>query len=380
MISLESQRSLGGDCRVLGAADTGGILISRQTQKETLIYLRQKNGQEIIALSLPKHADLINADISSDQEFVTFTERLSSKSEIFYSMWIYDIQSGIHSKEIRSKNPMLGIFVPGKDCQLLHYLDGRISHLAVSMHRKSIELQKMRGGIHLPEVLGMQYSKIDNILHVVYRSDDSTQYIRVQFPHVVGKVVKYKVYIHEASILPPELSLYPLQSNHLSIYQPFCNRFFFQSVNDSLLFVQQLYKGSYLRFAITLYPSTDNKVVSVRSAPPDIPISFLVRESLLFIFAPNTFLCLVDVRGHKFDVYLLPKGAAVMGASPCSTSISNSNYLVDLDSCELLSMNLNANIILSAIQDPMLWDVLGITSAVLLNEAFLADVFDLFKE
>ncbi|OHS98760.1 hypothetical protein TRFO_01794 [Tritrichomonas foetus] len=217
------------------------------------------------------------------------------------------------------------------------------------------------------------------------------------------------IQLHPKSVLPPSISLHfdytaindPTTSNiNLNIFKlPFyrCNSkdstFFVAKYHAKTCFVQQIFqnKESCISFNVSCYPKFFNRNFSVPGVNSTLPLSFLQQDSILFVFVPNCFVCLIDFSTSPPNVSLLPKEYATtytLSSFSASTNFFNNKYLINLDNSTFTTSSLkvykvsidfsspNSIPLLLPIINRTSWDAFANICARIHNPSLLASVFN----
>lgn len=225
--------------------------------------------------------------------------------------------------------------------EMLHFVGSRLNHIVVTSKndQKRLTIEKLRGGIHIPNVKFWQFCRKDSILFVIYENSGMNVLSQFQFhlyqsvtslskSEIVHKDRKLKnvayqcipigrkesifVQIQKFSVLPDELSFYPAVNNpSLPFFRHnFCRySFFVAKFKSKICLVQQLFanKESCISFNVSCYPKFFNRNFSVPGVYSMLPLTFMQKESILIVFVPNQFICLIDFSLTPPNVSILPQ-------------------------------------------------------------------------
>lgn len=171
------------------------------------------------------------------------------------------------------------------------------------------------------------------------------------------------IQIAATSALPGELALKATSSLVLPFYRPTDYRFYVYRHDRIVCFVQQLFEGveSSCAFSVSIYPNGYNRIIFVPGVGGDLPLCFIGYDSIVAVFVPNYFLCIVNLSKNPPLISILPKGFA---ASMCGRCCSNSpieNHIIDLDSAEVFEVRFDfaASALLLPILTKPSWDVIA---------------------
>ena len=143
-------------CRVLGATYDNKLLMLVNTTSQTSVEEVSSKGESTTVISFKKYIDIVSAHLSEDHELCHLTERIPSPKGFSFISTIYHIFGNAKSKEIQYDSPIDGFFLPGSAngvYQMIHVIGNRLTHLKITISKRSVEMEKLRGGIHIPNLI-----------------------------------------------------------------------------------------------------------------------------------------------------------------------------------------------------------------------------------
>lgn len=378
-----------GRIRVLGDTWDGCLLFSVTSTTFTSVEMVDKDQVATTVISFPKFIDLVNADLSNDRRLVHLTERLKTSEGYVYISVIHDIQTLAKSKDFRHNQPMMGIFHPvtiGESYQLIHIVGQRVTHLAVTVSNRHVDIEKVRGGINIPNVIYWNLDRDKEIFSAIFQKAPKIAYLaEYKFNgNSTPSQPPYQILYFPNSALPLELALHPSSHLQLPFYRNFANRFFIHRYKNTTCLIQQLFdsKQGNLSFSISTYPHIFNRVVTVPQVQADLPICSDVFNSIVIVFVPNEFMIVIDISSKPPVLSFLPKQFATSFCSSCAASLPIKHHLVDLDLSEVVKYNIDfsATQMFSAVMDKTSWEAIAHICSKILDAESIAAIFNLIQE
>lgn len=374
--------------RVIGDHADGQLLFLVNTQTQTIIELVSKSGASITVLSIKGYMDLINADLSPDKELIHVTQRISSNNGFAFNSIIFDIHSLARSKDFRSSQPFSAIFFPeksGNKYQLLHFVGQRMSHIVATCSKKSIEIEKLRGGIHMPNLIAWQYNRKTLIVNAIVQSKMGYFFsefnLRTKASLFLNEI---SINISKSSLLPAELSLNPNSPTHLPYFRCVQNRIYTAVYQTKVCVIQQLYEETDINcsFSVNMYPKPFSQIVPVPNATPDIPICFLQFDSIVIIYVSNTFLYLIDISQTPPFTSYMTNPFACSACGVCAADLPTENTLIDLKTGDVYDVTLNLDHItmFSKAMTKNIWSTIAIINSRIFRSKWLAEMFRLLEK
>ena len=358
------------------------LLVSVATTKGTSLELVSESGSSktIILFSTP--IDIVNADFSWDNELVHVTERIAKDSGFTFSSVICEIQSGAKSKAMRHDQIIEGKFLTEKKWQMLHFVGGKISHISIRVVGKKVEIEKLKGGVHISQALWWD-SRLSqsNTLLVVCRGG-GTFYNEFQFTSKgIFAPPPVAVQLPKESELPGELALLCDHQLSLPYMRSSPYRIFVAKHHKRVCLIQQVFRSeeSWCSFTITVLPKYFIRNITVIGVQSDFPICFVEKRCLVFVFVPNQFMYMIDLSRDVPNIFELPRKFALMSSNVVSTSIRNSNVLVDLVSREIYTMDVSLAHILPIVHkevDQKCWIAMAHVCSGIKDPELLVAVFE----
>ncbi|EAY05623.1 hypothetical protein TVAG_263930 [Trichomonas vaginalis G3] len=335
--------------RILDSSIDGKLLVQINTPKQTSIELVSEDGSSMTAVSFNKFADFVTANLSRDNELLILVERIPSPKGFCFSSKIMHIFGSQVSKEIISEHPISGKFIdinPAKGYQMLHIMGTKLTHLNVILTKTSIECKVIRGGLNIPSLIAYHYFRDSATLAAVFVDDKIYKFAHF---HITEDGVKSKppipITVSEKSMLPPELALNATSQLHLPVFRTQLRRFFFEKCNRQVFIIQQLFdrNDSALSFSIISFPIHFSQIISIPGVSPDHPICSLHFSNMLIIYAPNLFICVVDMSCTPPIISLMPSSLCNSICSTIASNIPITNSIVDLDTNEIYKVSIDTS-------------------------------------
>ena len=351
-------------CRVLGATYDEKFLILLNSTSQTSIEAVSRDGLSTTVISFKKYIDIVSAHLSHDHELIHITERIPSPKGFSFVSRIYHIFGNAKSNDITSDQPIDGFFLP--ICspkgvyQLIHIIGNRLTHLKITIQKTSVVYEKLRGGLHIPNLLSYHYNFHESMLTAIYSNEKTVllQIFRMN-PQSIDSNDPIHINVMQKSHLPPELALNPLAQLHLPYFHNANNRFYVYSRGNKTCVIQQIFEGpeSNLSFCVSAYPQTFNQFITAPNVRADIPICFARFESIIILFVPNLFLCIIDAALSPPSITVLPRILAYSVCSNCSSTLPMDNTIVDLDNSTFyqISIDFSKLVPFANLMDQSMW-------------------------
>lgn len=341
----KDERSL--RCRVLGATYDNKMLVLVNTSSQTSVEEVSAEGNSTTVISFKKYIDIVSAHLSEDHELCHLTERVPSPKGFTFISTIYHIFGNVKSKEIQNDSPITGFFLPitnNNIYQMIHVIGNRLTHLKITLSKKSIEMEKLRGGIHIPTLISYHFDYNSCMLTIIYAHDRAMllSVFNMLSPTFESEPAAH-INVMQTSKLPNELALNPQAHLHLPYFNNANNRFYVFSHNSKYCVIQQLFNGpeTHLSFCVSTYPQTFNHIINAPNIPSDVPLCFARFESIVIVFVPNNYICAIDAFLSPPSITVLPKILASSFCSICSSTLPIENQIVDLDSGSIFNIELS---------------------------------------
>ena len=373
-------------CRVLGATYDEKFLILVNTTSQTSIEEVSKDGQSTTVISFRKYIDVVSAHLSSDHELCHITERIASAERFSFVSRIYHIFGNAKSKEITCDQPIDGFFLPSCTSngvyQMIHVIGNRLTHLKITIQKHSVDYEKLRGGVHIPNIISYHFSYSEFLLTVIYSNEKTVLLSTFRMnPQSIDSDPPIQINVMQKSQLPHELALNPLAQLHLPYFHNANSRFYVYTHGKKKCVIQQLFDGNELSlsFCVSTYPQTFNQFITAPKVPADVPLCFARFESILIVFVPNNFLCVIDAALTPLSITVLPKILASSLCSICSSTLPMDNTIVDLDNSSIYQIELDFSKLVpfSAIIDQSTWYAFSLIIFRVGSSEFLAEMINL---
>jgi hypothetical protein len=373
-------------CRVLGATYDEKLLILVNTTSQTSIEEVTKEGQSTTVISFHKYIDVVSAHLSNDHELCHITERVPSPKGFSFVSRIYHIFGNAESKEITCNQPIDGFFLPfctSKGVyQMIHVIGNRLTHLKITIQKNSVDYEKLRGGIHIPNIIYYHFDFKKLLLTAVYSNEKTVMLSTFKTnPQSIETDPPIQINVMQKAQLPYELALNPLAHLHLPYFHNANNRFYICSHGKKNCVIQQLFNGSdtSLSFCVSTYPQTFNQFITAPKVPSDIPLCFARFESIVIVFVPNDFICVIDIALSPLSITVLPKILASSLCSVCSSNLPMNNTIVDLDNSSIYNIELDFSKLVpfAAVIDQSAWYAFSLIIFRICSSEFLAEMIKL---
>ncbi|OHT06157.1 hypothetical protein TRFO_25845 [Tritrichomonas foetus] len=403
------------------------LLVGSTQRDRTSIFLVRPDDSSLLVLSLAQSLDLVNASLSSDNEMIHITEKITNKTgDFIFKSKIIDITRGYFSEEggginggCYSKEPIDGLFIsPGYSVYPnnsannintgMNAAAGLNTHKSIGNLNKALNsprndpirslnniqnyngfatpgkfnnshaicntynfifytgenlsIFKIRTSFSKKAVEMVRIKLITNVIWFTFDSGDLYQipkgsgtltYIsgsRSSFSLVENKVemigitssYSSKIFINPLSTLPDDFALRPINLR-LPIFSPFSHRIYMAKKDDRVYLFEQIYDENRLNctFTCNSYPNGFKHKIIVPNVNADIPINFLQKENLVFIYAPNNFICIFDITQQIPRITLMPKQFASAICGECTAPLLENDSLIDLDTFEIFRISLS---------------------------------------
>jgi len=377
----------GARLRILGDTGGRGVIYMVNTQKTTSIEIVQPDGSSITALLFNEYMDIINADLSPDNELIHITNRVSSNKGFAFSSIICHIHSTARSKEFISEQPIIAFFLNDNNppsYQLIHIVGDKMAHIQATLSKKQVDIERLRGGINIPSVIHWSYHRDLSTLYVIHEINNQYQLSEFNIKNIKSSGHSpFTVSINSQSKLPDELSLNPLATMHIPFFRTFKNRIFVTRYHSKVCIIQQLFDNpdGCLMFSVNTYPRPFFNIVTVPNAPCDLPLCFLQFSSVIVAFVPNHFVCFVDISQTPPFMSLQMKPFCTSPCGDCSSPIQIANCIIDLNSCDIyqISIDLSQAGVFAKSMDKSKWDLMALIAARLENVDSYVGIFDLLQ-
>lgn len=377
------------DIRVLGITHDKMLLILTQTENTSSIEKVSSDGNAITVIVFNQKLDIINACLSFDNEICHITQRIQNGKSFKFISTFYSIFQSFKSSDITADVPIDGFFLPysknDSTYQMLHIIGNRITHLKVTLMKKHISIEKQRGGINIQNIVSYYYDRDRQTLSIIYRQQNEPQLSVFGFTNQsVQDIAKFNVFLMHTTTLPYDVSLCPMTQKNLSYYHQTPNRIFIFNNNKKTLLIQQLYTEEYqhLSFCVSSYPDAFNQIIQVPYVLADIPLCFANFNSIVIVYIPNAYFCMIDTDVRPALVTVLPKALADSICSFESVSLPLKNTLIDMESKRIHKVEIDFAE-LSKHKD-IIDDGVLYTFALFINNnlvpEYLADLFELLRE
>jgi hypothetical protein len=319
------------------------VLVATLSRDQTAISLFRDDLSSILVISFKANVDILNASLSENNELVHVTERLRSTAgqQLFYRSAIYDMRGILEPDDKFYAHPVDGIFVgkPGPACHLAIYTNREIVNYQVVRGKKEIIRQKPTV---ISNVIWMNFS--GTYLAIITEAHRTFTYEVLDANAKCSWTLRSatKVNVHERALLPPELSLLPIEQARLPIFRYSRYRFYIFKIRQKLCFVQQLFEsGRPLNFHVSLDETGYSKRIIVPNVAQDVPVCFLLVADVLVVFASNCFICLIDFNAKVPLILVLPKIFANSCCGLCAEAIPERELVIDLDSGEIYHVEIS---------------------------------------
>jgi hypothetical protein len=375
-----------GAIRILKSVPDGLLISSLVRDGTTILYCKFDSPttfRSIVVISFKQNLDILNASLSPDNELVHVTERVTrgASDRMCYRSVVYDVQGIAKFSELFYSVPVDGTFIHnGKRTHLLLFTDNRLINFEISRSRKGIERTSRA---IIANVIWMSYWNGSLTAVTGSRNQFALQTFEPNstFSWTIKRATR--IGIHPSAFLPLELSLSPQAGSWLPIFRYSLVNIFFVRCFDKLCIIQQLFdaNASNLRFFLSISPGSFAEAIAVKRVRPDIPICVYHSGNLIVVFAPNTFVCVIDVRLPKPAILFLPKACAASHCGDCAESVRGTKFLVDLNNPDLYQTQISFKsplLYLSAIDRPAI-SAFALVCVRLNDPEILVDILEILQ-
>jgi hypothetical protein len=370
--------------RILGGNEDR-FLFCLQKPPGCCIGTVSKDGIVSVLVSFTKPLDFVSGDVH--QNFLHVTYRVLTKSGFTFFAILSVVNHSI-TQEFKSDVPVAAVFLPqedGEKLQLLQLNGSKLTHYLVSVVRDRFVLEKLDIGLTFRTVSHFQYdrrkSKIWIISSSITGGTTLGEFRVVPFPP--RNLSSFTIRLQETAVLPNELALFPLANIALPYYHWTNYNVFVARASGVVCVVQQLFEGvsSSCAFSVSTYPNCFERTLFVPGIGADLPLCFASFASIVVVFVPNYFLCIVDIAQFPPHIAFLPKQFAASVCGRCCTSAPIGNHIIDLDTAETYAVNFSFSsfALLKPIMTTAAWDVMANVSASLKNPLILKDFCHLLE-
>lgn len=377
--------------RILGPAPNG-LLVATYQKGSTSIQLIRRNSAFTV-ISFKQNMDIINASLSEDNELIHVTERVMSRDRrIIFKSIIHSIHSFMQYHGDYYMEPIAGVFYgPPKqlaggrsDCRynLLIFSQGNssLSHFAVDVGSKKLVRKQMRS---LPNVRWFDVAQREALCYALQENRSNYVFSEYQLTNDGLMLSKsFKIRVTESAFLPSEFALMPNEDVKSPIYGSSHYKMYCTKHEKKLfVFYQVFNEDSFCSFSITELQSAYTEDVVIENVPPDIPICFLKFSTLVFIFAPNSFICVVDISQKVPLIKIFPKQFAALNCGVCAISLPLENHIIDIDSNQIyyVTVCFQSPQFFSQFMDSETYNVFALICSKLLNFQNMFLVFDIIE-
>lgn len=283
------------------------MLLAVKSFDQTFVRLVLPDGSARILFMLDRMADLVNGSISEDIRLLHLTERVERDGDLLYVSRVYDIAEPPRcSEESKSHTVIQGVFMRSeKGYTMLHFVGEKLTEVTIGFESNRLVLRKKRNGINALSVMWFRYLYQENVVSTVTKS-----YNHYYFTHDYANSDDFKIKLVGIA------------------HQHYGYRMFTCMFKETYCFVQQVFFNDKenCHFLIQTYPSKHKELLEVPLVSAEIPLCFHQIGSLVFIFVPNRFVCIFDIKEKKR--VFLKKAFAQMGSSLNVCTFDN-GYLCD---------------------------------------------------
>lgn len=378
--------------RILGSA-SGGLLVATYRKENTSIQLIKPNST-ITVIAFKQNMDVINASLSEDNELIHITERVRSRDQkIIFKSIIYNIHSFMQYQGDYYKEPIIGLFY-GKPFQknenskdynynLAFFSQGNntLTHFIVEITSKKLIKKQMKG---LSNVKWFNIEQKELLCYALLENRNNYVFSEYQLTNDGMTLTKsFKINITENAFLPSEFALLPNEDIKSPIYGFSHYKIYYTKYEKNFFVFHQVFnEGGFCSFSISEFPSIYYEDISIDNVPSDIPICFLKFSSLVFVFAPNSFICVVDISQKIPFIKILPKPYASLNCGLCAISLPLENHIIDIDSSQIYYVTIcfQSPQFFSQFMNNDTFDVFALICSKLLNFQNMFSVFDILEQ
>ena len=365
--------------RICGVMGRDCVIYSVASLNKTELVLVDQKGSSTTIMAFNHYMDIVTADLSDDNEMIAFTERIYSAEKSAFRTVLIHIHSFSNVKVCEDASPIVSFFVPSGTSdvyQIIHVVGPKVRHCAAKLLRArqlKIEVKQIRTGVNIPSCMKWFYSKIHHELYVAHGKDRLNVF---RFSAHGMQTFGHDFPLNEFSILPPELALLPSIPRQLPVYGFSLGHFIGLAVENDYAIIEQLYKGedSSLTFCLHLVSQKYRKEVSFPNTEPDLPLNFVCHDLLVFAFAVNTCMAMIDLNCIPPTIYVLPKCMCAGPTTNCTASLRLSNVIVDIEDGSVYHTSISVNNIPDSISisDRTILSILATITAALPNHVCIS--------
>jgi hypothetical protein len=133
---------------------------------------------------------------------------------------------------------------------------------------------------------------------------------------------------------------------------------------------------------VSTYPGNFDRTLFVPGIGADLPLCYASYASIVLVFVPNYFLCVIDIAQNPPHISFLPKQFAASVCGRCCATAPIPNHIIDLDTADTYSVSFNfaSFTLLKQIMTPAAWDVMANVCASVKQPVLFRDFFHLLEQ
>ena len=318
-----------------------GLLVASWSTGQTIVETVDRDGGSSVVASFEGHFDFINGCLTIDDKILHVTERVTSTKNgvIAYRSALHNLENG-QSNECFFSSPIDAIFVStSPKYHMLLLKDKSLLSFSITIDGTKLKRKKRS---ELQNVVWMDYW--DSKLSVI--TEEKTGFVfsdaKPLDDYSVKKLVSFNVLLSPESKLPDELSMVPTPTANLPIFHNSSYRIFAYQVKDRICLIQQTFTDltRCLSFEVSVCPGMFRRKIAIPDASGDIPLCCAQFNTIILLFAANSFLVIVDVSRKTPRIVTLKKTFAQCCCGTCAASIPHQGCVVDIDTWDVFSVGI----------------------------------------
>lgn len=264
-------------------ANSDKMIFAVSMEDQTFIRYVAADGTSMILQSFDYKANFVNASLSFDFRLLHLTELVYEDGNYYYSSVIYDVQnSAVKSYPIHSSEIIKGDFQSIDQYNIIYLIRGKMSQHILTIQDDSIILSKDVINSKIKHVIWSQYSLSKDILSVLTKSGDRFSYCY----NLINSDTFYNVkYIDE---------------NNQN-----WNNFYSANYHEVFCLFQQCFleNSDHDQIQVHFFPQDKYLSINVPKASTKITMNCFQYYSVVFIFVPNLYICIVDMKSMNYIVF-----------------------------------------------------------------------------
>jgi hypothetical protein len=328
--------------RFLGSGGDDRILISVNTPRTTEVAVLTTRDTSSVVFSVPSFLDIVAGDLSPMKNFLHLTIRVPEAAGFAFESYCVELRTLSRTAIFRSPDFATAVFLSQRlpeSADLLHSTGSRLQHLRLTLKDTEIRSDRVRPGANFANVLSWAFHSGAGRLTVLIAD------WRLFDLHLARRMTLSSVPLWPPLQTPPSFpALSPKSISHLAVFGASDTRIFILRHRSKVCVVEQLHDADAdadaVVFAYAVYPKQHSQIVTVRGVGAGFPICVVREVSVVIVFVPNRFVCLIDMMSPIRHFVFGPQFAASPAGDNCSL-ISVPKSLINLQSGRIWQCQIN---------------------------------------